>query len=517
MDLSALREYLADNYRRLLPLILLLLISMGLSMLTVSRVLPPLQEYQILAAEFEDKQAELAARNAVSSDDDILILEARIVDSTETLTTLASGLLTELQADALLNRLYLYADVSGVEIRNLQLQAQATPRNTRQQVTTTSSYSVRTFRIELIGSVDALLDFVTLFQEAALPSVSLSGLSLNSSTTGGTLTMLMTVYSSLYADGSALASMPVIEVTPEVAPEIIESTPEAESTEVVAEVTEEPDTITLPLMENLDPAVMIDTPLDDPIFLLVSLRADLELLASTTLGLERPAGWSGMQDSSDPQFSLLIRLDLETLAGALLGESIRPDGWIGALRGTTLSVAQDSRHDLELLADAALNNMRPIGWNGANPVLSCDRSISILVQYLLNNSDFVLETTDLGGDFCTAIETAANEHAYTRMIDITNLSGDPEERRHIVNSPFAVAFNNRNASQRMGIIPENTPIVPVARSYAQYSNMMLVRGEGFEVFMEYLYTSLSEAEFFALPDIDTLVSFTPFCSAYWCE
>src|SRR5689334_24388084 len=93
--------------------------------------------------------------------------------------------------------------------------------------------------------------------------------------------------------------------------------------------------------------------------ILISARSDLQLLAINTLGNNLPAGWNDSLDINDPQLPLLIRLDLELLAGALLGADKRPPGWFGTVLSTPYAIARDIRHDLELLADTVSPGPRP--------------------------------------------------------------------------------------------------------------------------------------------------------------
>jgi len=85
-----------------------------------------------------------------------------------------------------------------------------------------------------------------------------------------------------------------------------------------------------------------------------------------------------------------------------------------------------------------------------------------------------------------------------------------------VNTEFAVGFTNRNATQRLGVLPFGEPVTPVARSYTQFSNMTLVEGSGFRVFVDWQDTTLTEAEFQALPD-EATAALETFCDAAWCE
>lgn len=265
----------------------------------------------------------------------------------------------------------------------------------------------------------------------------------------------------------------------------------------------------------------------EAIALLIPIRADLDLMADLTLGAGvRPAGWSGLTstDIGDPNLLLLSRLDLEVLVGNILGANTRPDGWFGAVASTEYAIARDIRHDLELLADMVFTdqpNGRPEGWNGDDPLLRCGRATQALVQLLEINELFTVEVDPTAADYCAQVEVAVSQFAELNLLANPILNGSLLQNPATVgsatiNSQFAVAFLDRGASRRVGVIPNPSGITPVARSAAQFSNMMLVRGQDFEVFVDYQFTSVTAEEFDSLPDVDTIGA-NPFCSADWCS
>lgn len=264
------------------------------------------------------------------------------------------------------------------------------------------------------------------------------------------------------------------------------------------------------------PSIGLETPL------LVTARSDLELLATTLLGSTRPAGWSGSMDVNDPQLALLTRLDLEFLVGALLGPSQRPAQWFGAVPSTPFAIARDIRHDLELLADETLGlNVRPPGWQGGEPIMRCGRAVQTLVSFLERAGVFVLDIDPAAPNYCAQAEIRATSFAEVNLLSDPTVRGanllapKPTPTDYTINTNFAVGFLDRGASLSVGVIPNGTGIVPVARSYAQFSNMMLVRGDGFELFVDYKFTSVNKEAFDALPDVSAVGS-APVCAADWC-
>ncbi len=65
------------------------------------------------------------------------------------------------------------------------------------------------------------------------------------------------------------------------------------------------------------------------------------------------------------------------------------------------------------------------------------------------------------------------------------------------------------------MIPPTVPFAPVARSFVQFSHMTLVQGEDFEVFVDYTTTTIDEATFNSLPDVNA-AQVNAHCSADWC-
>jgi hypothetical protein len=256
--------------------------------------------------------------------------------------------------------------------------------------------------------------------------------------------------------------------------------------------------------------------------ILITARADLELLANDRVGTQRPVGWSGSADINDPQLAILIRLDLEVLAGQLFTAETRPPGWFGAVPSTPFAIARDIRHDLELLADATIQpNVRPPGWAGDDPIYRCDRATQTLVGLLERGGVFQLNLDPLAVDYCLQAGVLASRFAEANLLNnpapvgdtsgsVTTISGT-----HIVNNSFTVAFFDLDARQRAGIIPNGDSFTPIARSSNPFSNMMLVRGNGFELFVDYATTAVTTEEFQALPSMDTVTP-NPSCTAEWC-
>lgn len=254
---------------------------------------------------------------------------------------------------------------------------------------------------------------------------------------------------------------------------------------------------------------------------LINLRNDLELLATAIQGTVRPDGWSGNLDVTNPQLPLLIRTDMELLLADTLGFDV-PEGWFGISLSDTQYQVRDLRHDIELLADALVGvGSRPTGWTEViNPLWSCDRATQTLVLLLAQGDFFNAVADPASPDYCAILELQATTFVEQNLFTIdttdayftaavkTTLPGSV-----LVNTDFAVGFFDITATQRAAVIPNGTPITPVGRSSVQFSRMMMVEGDGFLLFVEYPFTSMTEEEFETLEVAPAVQSF---CNADWC-
>lgn len=258
---------------------------------------------------------------------------------------------------------------------------------------------------------------------------------------------------------------------------------------------------------------------------LAAARADLDILASDRLGADtRPPGWNGDSDPNNPALNEAIRLDLEALATAILGENIRPDGWIGYIVSVPLLIARDIRHDLELLADTAIGDplVRPNGWQGDDPIYRCSRSAQNLLEVLERVYQYFPQVDFSRADACEVLEEQVNFYVETRVVQpfanatpIVAFSLPTTDQPFQVDSAFVIAFADLNARRRYGVIPAGTGFSILARSGNQFSNMMLIAGADFQVFTDFIYTPVTEAQYTALPEVGD--GQTVFCNASWCE
>ncbi|PJF39574.1 MAG: hypothetical protein D6737_06590 [Chloroflexi bacterium] len=273
----------------------------------------------------------------------------------------------------------------------------------------------------------------------------------------------------------------------------------------------------------------------DPVILdLIDARLDLENLATNQLGSSRPTGWTNNGDGNSPSLLVDVRLDLELLANTVFGINKRPAEWFGASRTTREANTRDIRHDLEFLADSALQpNVRPPGWIGGDAILRCDRATQNLIRLLEQGGVFTLSVDPNLSNFCAVAAEQANLFVEVTLLSNPvgvggGTSSTPTQNQgggSVVSGQsfggirpstnVTVGFLDRHAHTRIGVIPEDVTMTAVARSYTQFSNMAVMQGDGFEIFVDYTYTTLSDAQFEALPDVNNF-NISPICEADWC-
>lgn len=254
--------------------------------------------------------------------------------------------------------------------------------------------------------------------------------------------------------------------------------------------------------------------------ILSAARADLELLATQSIGTsQRPVGWTGATDITDPDLPVKTRLDLELLAGSIGGDA-RPATWFGVVPTVPIGIARDIRHDLELLADQVMgtSGLRPAGWQGDNPIYRCGRATqSILTMLEAQNLTIPVDVSQ--PDYCAKAELDAAvwvERNVLQPLRVGTLAVDDQVTfPYQAQTAFVVAFLDRDARQKIGVLPVDTGFTALGRSVVGFSNMTLIEGQGFRVFVDWTTTAITADEFDALPDFDTIAA-EVYCDAEWC-
>lgn len=268
-------------------------------------------------------------------------------------------------------------------------------------------------------------------------------------------------------------------------------------------------------------------------------RGDLELLANATLGpVDRPAGWRGNYDVSGEAMPLDLRLDLELLADAVL-DGTRPAGWFGIQPSTPFAFSRDVRHDLELLADQTVApSVRPPNWTGDDPMMRCDRATQTLVTLLTTRGLYTPSITPASPTYCTELTNDVSLFTEMNLIEpppaapagdpAAPASGGDDAATPIptftptatpvppsVSANGAAGYYDFGLQSLAGTVPGGAVIEPIARSTAPLSRMMLVRGEGFVLFVDYAETNIDAATFELLGDVN-VISYQTACEPEWC-
>ncbi|MDZ4767871.1 MAG: hypothetical protein SGJ24_01995 [Chloroflexota bacterium] len=254
--------------------------------------------------------------------------------------------------------------------------------------------------------------------------------------------------------------------------------------------------------------------------ILAAARADMELLATESIGTaQRPIGWTGATDPADPDLPIKVRLDLELLAGSLNGDA-RPPGWFGVVASVPIGIARDIRHDLELLADQVIgtSGIRPAGWQGDNPIFRCGRATqAILTMLEADNLTILVDFSQ--ADYCLTAEIDAAIYVERNVLQPLRagaLNVDSETTYPFnADTPFIVAFLDRDARQKIGVLPVGTGFEALGRSTVGFSNMTLIAGTGFRLYVDWTTTPLTGDQFESLPDFDS-VGGEIVCDAAWC-
>ncbi|MEM6283554.1 MAG: hypothetical protein AAF787_15285 [Chloroflexota bacterium] len=266
---------------------------------------------------------------------------------------------------------------------------------------------------------------------------------------------------------------------------------------------------------------------DRPSQILLAARNDIELLANNTLGASvRPATWNGTFDVMNPQMALHARLDLETLADQVLQQT-RPPGWFGVQPTTAFATARDIRHDVELLADTVVApSVRPPNWLGDEPIMRCNRSTQALVELLESRNLLMTTASPASPTYCADLEAEVSVFTELNLLEqpepapaaaaATQAAPQNPNAQASIVTPGTIVYFDRGALEIAGIIPQGELFTPVARSYAQFSRMMLIRGEGFELFVDYQNTTLDAPTFEALGDIN-VIDVAVSCALDWCQ
>jgi len=207
MTFDDLQDMLPVNLRVVLPLLVVAIMLLGNLFFILRFILPGWSDYLELSSQIDSGETALEMRRAEEANSENVEIFQRQIESRKTgRAAAAADLLTEDQANHMLDQLFTYAAEAGVEITSLQAQQ-------TMQVSSQVGYEIREFRLQLEGEVHRLLEFVTRFREATVPGVTLRGIQIKSATGRAVLTLEVRFYASPFASGSVFNNLPPMRVS----------------------------------------------------------------------------------------------------------------------------------------------------------------------------------------------------------------------------------------------------------------------------------------------------------------
>ncbi len=221
--LGGLRERIPSdvNLSLVLPVVVMVVALLGDIVFARATILPHWQARNELAAKLiEVEQQLLEAQQAQQKGPDDL--QAELQAAQAELEKTARRFFSESQAAEILDGLYRYADESNVEIVNLQSQSAPAEESAGEEQPAEEEgsaegseaeqtqdqkkalYDVKTFRLEVTGSVPNLIGFLSRIKEASLKTFKISNVNIvEGEEFQHVLTMDVTLYTSPYSAGAA--------------------------------------------------------------------------------------------------------------------------------------------------------------------------------------------------------------------------------------------------------------------------------------------------------------------------
>jgi hypothetical protein len=151
-----------------------------------------------------------------------------------------------------------------------------------------------------------------------------------------------------------------------------------------------------------------------------------------------------------------------------------------------------------------------------------------MMRILERNGLFVSDADPAHPNYCQQVETQIGQYAEVNLVNrnVNVQTGEVGSTGVIGGSNFSgsatalpdvgLAFLDRYATQHVGKIPPTVSFTPVARSFTQFSRMTLVRGDNFEVLVDYKTTTIPAQTFATLPNVND-VGINTVCNASWCQ
>lgn len=188
---SDLIDSIRDNLISVMAIFMIVVILIGYLLFVTNTILPQWQmrgdlTTRVAAAEGELEQSAQGQQSSVET------LKTQITEAPDALANTADFLITEAQANQFLSDLYHHADMSNVEIA--ELQTQSNPSSDTEYL-----YDVKQFQLRVDGKLEQLIEFVARLKEVSQPSYILNNVAITHGALQDSLTMIILLYTSPYA------------------------------------------------------------------------------------------------------------------------------------------------------------------------------------------------------------------------------------------------------------------------------------------------------------------------------
>ena len=198
------------------------LLTVAYVVLMVNSLIPFWQARTVLSKRLEAVEAVQAQRqNSQQAASESI--QQQIDQARDALSANTSVFLTEAEAASVLDALNQYAEITGVDLVELQ----ALPLLPK---VPNALFDSRQFQVEVVGEMPGLLKFGALMHETAVSTVSLSNLTLSELNGRGNLSFVIIIYTSPIATGDALNNLPATTVLDADTVGSDETTPETQTT-----------------------------------------------------------------------------------------------------------------------------------------------------------------------------------------------------------------------------------------------------------------------------------------------
>lgn len=180
-------------------------------------------------------------------------------------------------------------------------------------------------------------------------------------------------------------------------------------------------------------------------------RGDVETLADAVFGLGiRPDGWIGTVDVDAASFVGDLWFDNEQLANAVFGIEVRPTEWIGAPIANAVTIIRNVRHDAELTADEVFGlAIRPDTWRGSPVIFRCPRTLQNVVSALQTFYRFSINTPDSAINYCAAVQAELEDELINLLFGTPGRDGTLRDPIELLTSVRGDV--ERLADERLGL------------------------------------------------------------------